>query len=149
LTNAGTIGILKVRICTMKVDILETGRDARLLRDYTVETSIRDITIPAGFVTDFASVPQLFWSIIPPMGKYFVAAVLHDYFYREPASRICADPEGLPITRELADRIFLEEMADLKVSWWKRRLMYRAVRVGGSSSWVEQPLVLKEDKDNE
>lgn len=131
----------------MRVEILESGRNARLLEDYPVETSIGVVIIPAGFETDFASVPQLFWSIVPPMGKYFIAAVLHDYFYREPGSRtdvvaIC----DRVITREFADYIFLEEMVDLGVSWWKRKIMYKAVRMFGGSSWVEPPVIEEEEK---
>lgn len=125
----------------MKVEILQSGRDALLLEDYTVKTSIGDVVIPAGFKTDFASVPQIFWSIVPPMGKYFVAAVLHDYFYRVPTSRVWdGQPKfDKPVTRKLADTIFSEEMKDAKVSWWKRQIMYRAVRIGGASSWIEPP----------
>lgn len=132
----------------MKLQILTSGREARLLEDYTVETTVGRVTIPKGFKTDFASVPQLFWSIVPPMGKYFVAAVLHDYFYRMPGARTVeiyfsilpksgSVLQTIHVTREIADTIFLEEMRDAKVSWWKRRMMYRAVRIGGAWSWVE------------
>lgn len=120
----------------MKVQILPSGREARLLENYTVDTMVGKITIPGGFETDFASVPQLFWSVVPPMGKYFIAAVLHDYLYRVPISRKLG--AGRCIDREKADKVFLEELRDVKVSWWKRRLMYRAVRLGGNSSWVER-----------
>lgn len=131
----------------MRVEILESGRNARLLEDYPVETSIGIVIIPAGFETDFASVPQLFWSIVPPMGKYFIAAVLHDYFYREPGSRTdVAVIYDRVITREFADYIFLEEMVDLGVSWWKRKIMYKAVRMFGGSSWVEPPVIEEEEK---
>jgi hypothetical protein len=39
------------------------------------------ILIPAGYVTDFASVPMLLWSFFPPIGKYNRAALVHDYLY--------------------------------------------------------------------
>jgi len=35
--------------------------------------------IPAGFRTDLATVPRIFWAILPPNGVYERAAVLHDF----------------------------------------------------------------------
>ena len=80
------------------------------------------IHVPEGFSTDFASVPRLFWIIFPPDGQYTQAAVLHDYLY---FSRI--------YKRKKSDLIFLEAMKVLKVSFWKRRTIYRAVRLFG---WI-------------
>ena len=40
------------------------------------------VEIPNGFITDFASVPRLFWNIFPPIGNYRNAAIVHDYLYR-------------------------------------------------------------------
>ena len=37
--------------------------------------------VPAGFETDFASVPRAFWSVFPPYGPYTKSAVLHDWLY--------------------------------------------------------------------
>lgn len=48
-----------------------------------------------------------------------------------------AEDNLIIVTKKRADDIFLKEMKDLKVPWWRRRLMYRAVRVGGASSWRE------------
>ncbi len=39
------------------------------------------IHVPAGFVTDLASVPRIFWTLLPPDGKYAKAAIIHDYLY--------------------------------------------------------------------
>lgn len=36
-------------------------------------------TIPKGYVTDFASVPKFLWSILPPLGRHNLAALLHDW----------------------------------------------------------------------
>src|SRR5262249_35732270 len=41
----------------------------------------KSIMVPRGFVTDFASVPRLFWSLLPPIGRYGYAALFHDYVY--------------------------------------------------------------------
>ena len=40
------------------------------------------ITIPRGFITDFASIPKIFHSWMGPMGIYMRAAILHDWLLR-------------------------------------------------------------------
>ena len=37
--------------------------------------------MPTGFVTDFASIPPIFYSVLRPDGEYAYAAVIHDYLY--------------------------------------------------------------------
>lgn len=56
----------------------------RLVEDFGYESKAgRIITVPAGFVTDFASVPRIFWPILPLSDAvYDKAAVLHDYTVR-------------------------------------------------------------------
>lgn len=78
------------------------------------------IVVPEGFITDFASIPRLFWNILPPFGKYSPAAVIHDYLYNR---RL--------YSRKKCDQVFLEAMTVMKVVWWKRQTMYWAVRVFG------------------
>jgi hypothetical protein len=78
------------------------------------------VTVPAGFVTDFASVPRPLWPIFPPAGAWCEAAVVHDYLY---SSKACS--------RFLADALFRECMAHCGVPVWRRMLMYYAVRVFG------------------
>src|SRR5262245_57983090 len=34
------------------------------------------VDVPAGFVTDFASVPRIFWSVLPRDGKYTYPAII-------------------------------------------------------------------------
>ena len=42
------------------------------------------IVIPKGFVTDFASIPRLMWSIpgFSPHGVLLCASIVHDFFYQ-------------------------------------------------------------------
>ena len=86
------------------------------------ENSVDIITVPVGFTTDFASIPSLFWMILPPDGGYTAAAVIHDFLYFTQTR-----------TRLESDRIFLEAMKVLKVNVFKRLIMYRAVRMW---SWI-------------
>jgi hypothetical protein len=83
------------------------------------------ITAPQDFVTDFASIPRAGWTLVGhPAGEYCPAAVIHDYLYLIQI-----------FSREKSDKIFLEGMESLKVAWWKRRLMWRAVRLVAWIRW--------------
>jgi len=93
------------------------------------ENSKETIVIPAGFITDFASIPRFFWSLIGhPVGEYAAAAVLHDYLY----SCQGVIPERV-YSRKRCDQIFLEAMGVLGVGLIKRSLMYASVR---SLGWI-------------
>ena len=82
------------------------------------------VTVPKGFVTDFASIPQIFWSVLRPDGEYAYAAVVHDYLYWDQAR-----------PREEADNILKMAMEDFEVETVTAGTIYRAVRVGGQGAW--------------
>lgn len=91
------------------------------------------VDVPAKLITDGASVPRLLWSWIPPLGDYGQAAVLHDY--ARTIGVYSLHGEGLEdplsprvLTTKQADDLFLEAMEVLKVSRFKRTVMYLAVR---------------------
>jgi hypothetical protein len=89
------------------------------------------ITVPTGFQTDGASVPRIFWSIFQPYGKYFPAAIIHDYLYSRYSNRLSID-------RKTADLIFKEAMFNLGIGWVTRETIYRAVRLGGGIPWKRE-----------
>lgn len=91
------------------------------------------ISVPAGFVTDFASIPRGLWNLLPPTGLYAKAAVLHDYLYRG-GTTMYFDHDK-PVTRARADAIFYEAMGVLGVMWWSKWLVYAGVRLGGWPTW--------------
>jgi hypothetical protein len=103
----------------------------------------RTIRVPAKFVTDLASIPQILWNILPPIGAYDAAAVVHDYLYTFGGfQRGLATPPGFEplryveyLDRGQADRVLLEAMEVLEVSRWKRRAIYAGVRGGGWKAW--------------
>lgn len=86
---------------------------------------LRQIIVPEGFVTDFASTPKLLFPIFPPIGIYNKAAMVHDFLYSDKC------PEA--IERKQADEFFLQAMQVLKVAKWKRKCMFFAVRLFGKS----------------
>ena len=82
------------------------------------------IDVPIGFVTDLASIPRFLRSIIPVVGRQNRPAVVHDYCYVRRIGR-----------REDTDRLFLDSMQAVGVSWPKRWVMYLAVRAFGGWAW--------------
>lgn len=83
-----------------------------------------EIRVPKGFKTNFASSPRFMWWLIPPMGRYGKAAVIHDYLYATKR-----------FSKRVADAIFSEAMGVLKVPYWKRLVMFKAVVYFGKKAW--------------
>lgn len=121
----------------LEVEILDRARGgrvtARLLRGFSYRPSTGGdgqlIAVPAGFVTDFASVPWGFWNIEPPLGAAGgKAAVIHDYLYSTRGL-------GGRYSRAQADGIFRQALGALGAPRWKQALLWAAVRIGGASGW--------------
>ena len=82
------------------------------------------VTVPAGFVTDMASIPRFLWVILPPWGRYGNAAIVHDFLYWDQQ-----------MSRREADLVMYEGMQDMKVGCLKRFLIYRSLRLFGWVAW--------------
>ena len=82
------------------------------------------VTVPTGFVTDLASIPKIFWSLLRPDGEYAYAAIVHDYLYWQQTR-----------PREEADAIFKMAMEDFEIHTLTVQTIYRAVRAGGAVAW--------------
>ena len=93
---------------------------------YRVGTTRFVITVPAGFVTDFASTPRALWAVLPPFGTYQLGAVVHDFLYWD---------QGC--TREEADALLRAAMAESRVEPLKRDAIWQAVRRGGEAAWTK------------
>lgn len=98
------------------------------------------ITVPAGFVTDLASIPRLLSGPLPPDGPWTEAAVIHDalYFSRGGMNlwhgrRIVSRAQ--PYSRAESDDILREAMADIGVGVAQRNIIWAGVRVGGAKGW--------------
>jgi len=124
----------------------------RLEDDLVYSGSDGNFTVTAGFVTDFATVPQIIQWLIPTYGKYTLAAILHDdlcvkladyhfkttnfqedkliskgWVYRDGEG--LTPPEGLTSSPD-TDGIFRRVMRELGVSFCQRWLMWAGVRWG-------------------
>jgi hypothetical protein len=108
----------------------------RLLEPFCYYTLTGEhIQVPAGFQTDFASIPRALWALYPPAGPWAGAAVIHDYLYVEGKR-----------TRGECDGIFREAMEALGVPWLRRQIMWLAVRSAGGSSWTKHRLIQREQE---
>ena len=86
---------------------------------YTDLLPVTCVDVPPGYRTDFASIPRIFWRILPPAGRYGKAAVIHDW--------LCDVSPKLCDHRTAAD-VFGEAMSVLGVPRWKRAVMVKAVK---------------------
>lgn len=86
------------------------------------------VTVPAGFVTDYASVPRapLTYWLFGGIGDE--AAVVHDFLYEK----------GL-VPRNQADDVYLEALEACDVPTWRRGPMWAAVRLFGGSRYAQPP----------
>jgi len=84
----------------------------RLLNDLKVNGKV----VPAGFISDGATVPRPAWPIFPPIGRYAPQAFLHDYL--------------LTVwSRKNADYAFLDALRSEGISPWRYWTMFGAVRL--------------------
>lgn len=96
----------------------------RLLSEFRYQSDIAGlIVVPAGYVTDLASIPQIMLSLFGEIAQE--PAVPHDFAY----STGC-------VPRAVADAMLREACLLTGVPVWKAQLIYLGVRVGGASHWA-------------
>lgn len=108
------------------------GRHMTLVAPFEfVDTDGTSWPVPKGMMTDGASIPQIFWSVMggPYEGKYRDAAVIHDY-YCDVRIR----------SWQTVDRMFYDAMIASGVDKTEATLMYAAV-VHWGPHWDEQTMV--------
>jgi len=90
------------------------------------QEDVQAVTVPTGFVTDFASIPRIFWSLLKPDGNYAWAAVVHDYLYWTQGT-----------SKDVADKTLLYAMEDFGISTLTKQSIYQAVHLFGQGAWNE------------
>lgn len=99
-------------------------RPWEVIGDHLFSTGHVTVTVPHGFRTDLASIPNALAFLYDPAGRHQQAAVFHDYLY---ATR--------KVRRFEADAIFRVAMIDSGVAKWRALTMYYAVRMFGWLAW--------------
>ena len=111
------------------------GSRWQLVEPLTYQGRDDPFVVPAGFETDFASVPRVFTWLIPRYGRYTKAAILHDFLSQRASAGelLWADADG----------VFRRVMHELGVPLLRRWLMWAAVRLRSivefapSSLWTQ------------
>jgi hypothetical protein len=93
------------------------------------------VVVPAGFRTDLASVPRIAQAIVPKVGPYNDAAVLHDYCF---VVQTCSFAD--------ANALFLRAMEACGVRSSQRWLIWSAVTAGGWPAWRHNTRALAADQ---
>jgi hypothetical protein len=88
------------------------------------EMGLNNILVPNHFVTDLASIPAIFFQILPPDGPYTFPAIVHDWLYWHQAG-----------TRADADNTLRDGMNAFGVEKWKVNAIYTAVHKFGQIAW--------------
>jgi len=107
----------------------KTELDARLKDDDTIwvldsplvyySDIVGEITVPAGFETDFASVPRVPIAFTLYGNRAHREGVIHDYLFRKDSKPL--------VGFSRANRVFLEAMECRGKPWYVRYPMYSAV----------------------
>ena len=99
---------------------------AVLLKEYSFNYKNEKQTIPAGFISDGASIPRIFWRLLdPPLtARTFTAQLKHDFAYQ---TAYC--------TKKEADTQFLKDMLNAGYPRWKAYCDYAGVRLFGWIPW--------------
>jgi len=90
----------------------------------------RDIVVPKGFATDFASIPRPLQGFLDAVNDVAPAAVIHDFLYTSQMFE----------SRAMADRIFFDALRANGVSWMRARTLWAGVRLGGWIKWGKDPV---------
>lgn len=82
----------------------------------------KTLVVPEGFETDLASIPRIFWSIVPPYNTSLIApAIVHDWLYSRKTD----------INRFDCDNIFYELLVKNHMSKFLAGILYYCVRAFG------------------
>ncbi len=118
-------------ITPLRVEMVEdTSHDGRgtwrLLEPLAYRSDVADniFVVPAGFVTDFASVPRIPVAFFLTGDTCHEAAVLHDWLYTVHT-----------VDKATADKVLREAAIVCGVPAWRASLVWLGVWLGGAGAW--------------
>lgn len=88
--------------------------------------------VPAGYVTDFASVPRLLWWLVPQSGRWNPAAIVHDWLITDLLT-------AGGITSGRVDAEFRHALKACGVGFCRRWLMWAGVRWAAVANPIRRP----------
>ncbi len=115
---------------------LGKARAWELVDDYQCEVYGLPVVVPAGFRTDFASVPRAFWPFMSPTGILLIPGLLHDFYYRH-HFLIARDmrPTFALLGRAWGDEMLRHVCIEVNGMPAAAGVAWGALRVGGVFAW--------------
>jgi hypothetical protein len=98
---------------------------------YDSDVAGRVFVVPAGFETDYASVPRVALAFLLCGDTAHAASAVHDFLYTPPH----------PVTRDVADAVLREAALISGVPAWRAKLLWLGVRIGGGGSHWNGPAI--------
>lgn len=126
------IGVLLLRSLSIE-EVRKAGSSVQLYEvmqeiSYESDRLKRTITVPAGLITDFASIPRPAWRVISPTDPIIEwPSVVHDWLY---TAQI--------VPRASADAVLREAMELQGAGSFVRNGVYQILRLFGGSHWDEK-----------
>ena len=147
----------RLRLMRLKKRLKGIGPEQQYIvaEDYTVSywmnrADKKLVTVPAGTVTDLASVPRCFRWYVGRVGPHLEASIIHDYLYI--AWQLKKGDSGIPKRtsemRRFADDLMLAAMKEAGMGC-KALVVYRATRCFGKGIFFNsnpEPLILDLEK---
>ena len=106
-------------------------RERQLLTEFTFSDKLLGlIKVPAGFITDFASIgllryiAPLLFALLSGYGDH--AAVIHDYLYSAESKEVYPG-----LSRKQADEVFYRALRAEGIARWRASIFYYGVRLFG------------------
>jgi hypothetical protein len=108
---------------------LKTEQIARTCWRLTDDLAFGDITVPKGFITNYASIDVFHNVFLFPVYALFAgygnyASTVHDYLYSRAT-----------LSRKQCDDIFYDALRKEGVAKWRAWLMWAGVRIGGAKAY--------------
>ena len=112
---------------TARVTTSQARPKSRLLRDLKATVNGKDITVPAGYVSDWASTPRaICWLYPPTYAPAQRGAWIHDYLYTDLHDEF---------TKNFADKARAAAVQEDGGSAFSANAFYWATRMFGKGGW--------------
>ncbi len=125
------VGIIGGSVSLWSIRKVKTTR-YELAEDASFEYFGEMVVMEEGFQSDFASIPRLLWTFIPPHGLGAIPSVKHDWIYD---NRYGQEIYGAYGARLLADLTFLLDCLAEGMPETQAYLMFHAIRTFGEPFW--------------
>ena len=96
---------------------------------FRLDEQVREITVPAGMLTDLTSVPRVARWLIGRVGRHLEAAIVHDFLYI--GWQDLPGREPLEEDRRFADELMRVAMVAANVNSAMRFIIFWAIRIFG------------------